>query len=401
MSTIDGLGESEDNVVDAQVVGGNAPGNSSSLDGSSPARPVLQVLQRLSRRETLVDISTILLWVVLSDVLLYHSGGYTAWGLFLTSAAAIMLVARRQLGHAAYTMATCGLIFACSLKLAWCGSLGTVVSGVAMLMALSMSINGTPPYLPDMLRFALHVVAGSGFRISRFSLRGVTSVAAGSRSRYAVALPLLVVTVFSMIFVRANPDLYRWLDGHVRTFMTRVGEWFSGFEAWEIVFWCFSAWLGMGLIYPAANYLFSLPVKPEVKASASSDSYLAVRNMLMSVVVLFAVYLAFEFVTLWFREFPEGFYYAGYAHEGAFWLTVALALATLVLSMAFRGTLVQDPRIGFLKAWAWIWSAENFLLGLAVVHRLFIYIDFNGMTRMRVIGLLGTLAVVIGFGLVV
>ncbi len=87
MSTIDGLGEAEDNVVDAQVVGVNAPGTSSSLDGTNPARPVLQVLQRLSRRETLVDISTILLWVVLSDVLLYHSGGYTAWGLFLTSAA--------------------------------------------------------------------------------------------------------------------------------------------------------------------------------------------------------------------------------------------------------------------------------------------------------------------------
>jgi hypothetical protein len=41
------------------------------------------------------------------------------------------------------------------------------------------------------------------------------------------------------------------------------------------------------------------------------------------------------------------------------------------------------------------------LLGLAVYHRMSIYIDFNGMTRMRTVGLLGISAVVVGFVLVV
>jgi hypothetical protein len=122
---------------------------------------------------------------------------------------------------------------------------------------------------------------------------------------------------------------------------------------------------------------------------------------LVAVIVLFAAYLLFEFGTLWGRTFPKGFYYAGYAHEGAAWLTTALALATAVLSLIFRGRFLKDPQIRHLKRLAWIWSAENLLLAIAVYHRLLIYVTFNGMTRMRTIGFLGITAVIVGFLLVV
>ena len=124
------------------------------------------------------------------------------------------------------------------------------------------------------------------------------------------------------------------------------------------------------------------------------------RNTLFSVVTLFTVYLGFEFSTLWFREFPANFYYAGYAHEGAAWLTIALALATALLSFMFRGRLLGDARLPVLTRLAWIWSVLNLLLAVAVYNRLWIYIRFNGMTRMRVVGLFGISAVVIGFVLV-
>ncbi len=114
-------------------------------------------------------------------------------------------------------------------------------------------------------------------------------------------------------------------------------------------------------------------------------------------IALFAVYLVFEFNTLWFREFPKGFYYSGYAHEGAAWLTAALALATLMLSLVFRGEVLRDPRIITLRRLAWLWSLENMLLAAAVYNRLFIYIGFNGMSRMRIVGLYGMTAVVVGF----
>ena len=53
---------------------------------------------------------------------------------------------------------------------------------------------------------------------------------------------------------------------------------------------------------------------------AKAFVYPAFRNTLLTVIALFAAYLVFEFKTLWFRVFPEGFYYSGYAHQGAAWL---------------------------------------------------------------------------------
>jgi len=103
---------------------------------------------------------------------------------------------------------------------------------------------------------------------------------------------------------------------------------------------------------------------------------------------------------MWGGDFPDGFYYSGFAHEGAAWLTTALALATVLLSLIFRGSILRDQRIRSLRRLTWLWSLENLLLAAAVYHRLFIYIGFNGMSRMRIVGLYGISAVVVGFILV-
>ncbi|HEX5105986.1 MAG TPA: DUF4153 domain-containing protein, partial [Pirellulaceae bacterium] len=171
--------------------------------------------------------------------------------------------------------------------------------------------------------------------------------------------------------------------------------------------WLLAAYISIGLIRP----LLGPPRAPATPTTESSEAeflerpeaaplYVPIRNLLLAVIGLFAVYLVFEFRTLWFREFPQGFYYSGYAHEGAAWLTAALALATLVLSLIFRGRVLRDPRLARLKHLAWIWSALNLLLAVTVYHRMSIYIDFNGMTRMRTIGLFGITTVVAGFVLV-
>ena len=62
---------------------------------------------------------------------------------------------------------------------------------------------------------------------------------------------------------------------------------------------------------------------------------------------------------------------------------------------------MRDDRLPNLKRLAWIWSALNLLLAVAVYHRLCIYIGFNGMTRMRMVAFFGMTTVVVGFGLAV
>jgi len=164
-------------------------------------------------------------------------------------------------------------------------------------------------------------------------------------------------------------------------------------------------WIGMGMMRPFIRRPLALAQKSFAPQASDEDLrtkiYPAIRNTLLTVIGLFAAYLLLEFSTLWFREFPPGFYYAGYAHEGAAWLTVALGLATAILSVVFRGRLLDDQRLSTLKKLAWIWSAQNFLLAIAVYNRLLIYVNFNGMTRMRTIAFFGITCVVVGFLLVV
>ena len=176
----------------------------------------------------------------------------------------------------------------------------------------------------------------------------------------------------------------------------------------EVLVWIAAAWVTAGLLRPILTRSLLVPfssaaprASDEASTPAAAGLYAAVRNTLAAVIALFAIYLLFEFKTLWFRVFPPGFHYSGYAHEGAAWLTAALALATVALSAAFRGPVLQDPRLPKLQRLAWIWSAENLILALAVFHRMYIYVGFNGMTRMRTVGLFGISAVVVGFILVV
>jgi hypothetical protein len=169
----------------------------------------------------------------------------------------------------------------------------------------------------------------------------------------------------------------------------------------EMLFWLAVGWVTIGLLRPLMDSREGFderrPAGVAIAQPGPAPLYAPFRNTLVVVIVLFAVYLAFEFKTLWFRVFPKGFYYSGYAHEGAAWLTVALALATVILSLIFRGTILNDARAPRLRQLAWFWSLENILLAIAVYHRLFIYIGFNGMTRMRTVGLFGISAVVVGF----
>ena len=65
------------------------------------------------------------------------------------------------------------------------------------------------------------------------------------------------------------------------------------------------------------------------------------------------------------------------------------------------GSVLGDTRLPQLRGMAWIWSFENLLLAAAVYNRMFIYINFNGMTWMRTVGFFGMTCVLVGFGLVV
>jgi hypothetical protein len=376
-----------------------------------PATPSASCVGTRVDHAPLRELLAAVLAAVLCDLTLYRGEGFAGLALLFLLAPALLLLGcsaprlNRGLGIVA------GMILLLSVRLVWLGSVLGVVAGFFLIVASAMCLAGQRPYVLDMLAYALQTSFAGG--------RGLVCHARAMSQPgrrlprlfwLNVGLPLAAVLVFGALFVLANPDLVT----SFKAWWDRTWHAFSEFlddllPAWtQVLVWIVAVWVTVGLLRPVWKQSLLEPFAARVRGlsdasptSTASPLYAAIRNVLAAVIALFAVYLVFEFKTLWFRVFPAGFHYSGYAHEGAAWLTAALALATVTLSAAFRGRILHDPRLPHLRQLAWIWSVENLLLAIAVFHRMSIYVGFNGMTRMRTVGLFGISAVVVGFLLVV
>lgn len=352
------------------------------------------------------ELLSVVLLVVLSDVTIYRGHGFGGYALLLV-AAPLLLLSGSPRPTTGWRLGIVGsMLLALAARMSWLGSWPAVVVGGVLLVAYAMSLAGRTPYLLGLLVYVLQTpVAGvNGLLHYGRSLKHI-KLKFGYLFSLSVGLPLAAVGVFGTLFILANPDLVTSVTVSAQRVFQFLDDWILVFapQESEVVFWGIVAWLTIGLLRPIVLQPDVASVSsrggdvPEAQAATGATPlHGALRNMLVALIGLFAIYLAFEFNTLWFREFPKGFYYAGYAHEGAAWLTVALALATVVLSLTFRGAVLCDPHLPGLRRLAWFWWAENLILAVTVYNRLSIYISFNGMTRMRTVAIFGISAVVAG-----
>lgn len=354
--------------------------------------------------------------VAAADATIYRGSGFFGLGTFLAVATTALWLGRDRSNHRSGRVASARAVWTLALLMLplvlrqlWDGSALGVVVGFTLLAALAVSLSGRVP--------TWHAVVQITFPALVFGTLNLWDSLVDRKRRAtqrlllpgaAFFLPLMAILIFAGLFVLANPDVFALLSGRVERFLDSLRIWIRQFT-WQPsrwLFWLACAGCAAGLLRPwmarDPAHAGQGALDGELKTKQQdAPLYAACRNTLLAVIGLFAVYLVFEWATLWFREFPKGFYYAGYAHQGAAWLTIALGLATVTLSLIFTAPVRSDSRVQRLKRLAWIWSFQNLLLSLAVYNRLFIYIGFNGMTKMRIIGLFGISLVVVGFLLVV
>ncbi len=357
------------------------------------------------------ELIAILLMVVLADLTVYRSYGFTGSALFFVLAPVLLLLGSPKRTVSRSLLLTGTMLLVIAGRLVWCGSGLQVACGLFVLVAFSMAMAGMRPFIAELLVYGPHTFLFGGYEglASYRRTADRLSPIRGPSSWLNYGLPLAALVAFGLIFIVANPDLLTWVSESLNQSATALRKWILALslEWQEVLFWGVVLWLTIGLLRPVAGPILArLAARMEGKQAeaepvADAPLYPAFRNTLMTVIALFAVYLVFEFETLWFCEFPERFHYSGYAHEGAAWLTVALALATVILSLIFRGTTLRDVRLSRLRRLAWVWSFENLLLASAVYNRMLIYIGFNGMTWMRTVGFFGITCVLVGFVLVV
>lgn len=373
----------------------------------SPASEVFEPERVQPAAITWREVAALAVMVALADVTLYRGEGFAGIALLLAVAPALLWCGAPRWQLHRSSLIVLSLLWLIGARLVWCGSELAVALGFALLSAFALSLTGQCPFVLRTIAFTASLVS-SGYH-GLLSYQGRLSAIRFSQRKgnsLAILLPVVTVSLFGLVFVMANPDLVKFVSQTLSDILSNFQSWLFSVLPWptEVLFCIAAGWIGVGAMRPmwvtdeAADRRSEL--LPPPGEPTAGPLYAAFLNTLVSVIGLFAIYLVFEFKTLWFREFPKGFHYSGYAHEGAAWLTVALAMATLLLSAMFRGAVLDDPRVARLKGFAWLWSIENLLLGVSVFHRLWIYISFNGLTRMRMVGFLGISAVIVGFALV-
>jgi hypothetical protein len=381
----------------------------------------------------------LILWLLATDWAIYRGGGWSGWAFTFAILPFCLLLGPHRASptgqplspntglsntpHFRFWLACHILLLVVSARIVWCGAEEAIFASLCLIMALVILRAGFIPNLMTSLLSPFAVGIGpfvafietcvnwtaSDQRSPADVQDSIPSNLKGNGSRLlSLLIPAGVLTMFVALFVLANPNLSEHVQQWLTWLESQLHDWLIHIQPLQVAFWVFSATVMVGMLFPLFPQLqkqITSALQTDTRSTSTFSRldflYPAARNTLWTVVPLFAFYLVYEFISLGRRDFPPGFYYAGYAHAGAFWLTVALALVTLMLSVIFARQVLSAPQLACLRPWAWFWAGETFVLALAVYNRLLIYIDFNGMTRMRVIGLLGVTAVVAGVVLVV
>lgn len=354
------------------------------------------------------EFATLILFVLVADQTVYLGHGFAGAAALFAAVPILLMIGAvdRRLNGGTWTLFAALMLL--SVRLVWCGSTGAVLAGLYLTAGLAISLSGGPAWTLQISQFFTLLPTGAirAWQVYEHHVRQFVKHWIGfnvSTVILAWVLPIGTGLVFITLFVFANPDLANWISRELHVALRDLELWFSELigSPLRVLCWALTLAAGAGLLRPLLPQRVETPVQSPDSGEVASPLYIPFRNTIFVVVAVFAGYLLFEFSTMWFREFPPGFYYSGYAHEGAAWLTTALAIATLILSAIFRGSFLRDPRMPALRRVAMFWVFENVLLALSVYQRLYIYIAYNGMTQMRVVGALGIGTVVAGLGLVV
>ena len=252
-------------------------------------------------------------------------------------------------------------------------------------------------------RLLAHVISAA--RLAPIS-RGV---ALANVLRIAI-IPVVVTCVFAWIFSAANPVVGTIFDSATGWIGDVFELFLEGFQPARPVHWLFWAAVMAALVRPLAKLQlidqlasWSQNLRPvaEEKAEAG-DGFAVSRATFISVNILFLLYNILDGHHLYLDgSLPEGISWTQYTHSGCAWLTGALLLSAVVIGIAFQGALNFHPRARLLRKLAFLWAAQNVILAASALVRIVMYVDFSGLTHLRVTGIYGVALVISGLGLMV
>jgi len=293
-----------------------------------------------------------------------------------------------------------GLLLAC-LRLVWQPNALIFFAAILFWLAMALAMQAPKSGSWQLITFPFRSAANGVVRWIHLPWERIFNGMSKNRLAWlSWVVPLFVGILFLTPLIQAHPEIASGLLLRLSKLSSSILDYAKQMNTLAVLLVTLIGIWSLGVLLPRfAVDNASGATKPDGKTDAvcSSIAYSASRNTLVVVSAVFVWFLAVEIQSSCFRTFPDGFIYSTYCHQGAAWLVVALGMSTVAMSILFRPEMHQHPRIATLQRLAWFWSFCNVLLVIAVFYRLIIYVNFNGMTRMRVVGFVGVACVFVGF----
>ncbi|MBF0198485.1 MAG: DUF4173 domain-containing protein [Planctomycetes bacterium] len=361
-----------------------------------------------------------LLMVIFMDICLYNSMG--GFGLaLLTSLCLLLLLINHNFRLRKDCLFSLVVLTALISRSVWQFHWALIPLCLISLFSFQLSLQGEAFRVPErlcsffitltqrLLTLLSYPFALSNYLMPSPSLRKkLTSPSAWQ----TLLIPFGIGAIFIWIFCQANPivaqiieNLGDDLDHHYNDIEIYLPD------SNRLITWAFFCWLSLIILLPTAticgrlNRLFGPSEELEEELSPSKTNEQNARNamgVLITLNLIFFLYNLVDIYYLWAKgELPSGIPLVTYAHEGVFWLATALVMTTVVLCTIFAKELNFHPQTPWLKRLAGIWAFQNAILALSAFQRLHLYIDYNGLTLMRIVGITGISIVVIALVLVI
>ena len=321
------------------------------------------------------------------------SGGFGMALLFLAVPVAVIVAARAWRASVRLAVVS-GLLAAVAARCVFDPTPGTVIVGLGLVGVFTLTLRARRMFVPEVFASAAAAIGKLPSRIGA-AIAGVRRITARTRMGRVSLLPILIpvglCAVFAGVFALANPVVAHGL-GIAWTAVTNL----VGLPSPVRIFVWAAALIGAtSLLRPACRLAKGTEAASQV-GDATPTGLLVARNALGALNVLFLLYNALDAASLWRGAPPAGMPTQQYAHQGAYWLTVALVMLTGVIGVMFRGPLAHDARAKLSRTFAYVWMAQGLVLALGTYRRIAIHIGNSGLSDLRIVGILGTTLVVAG-----
>jgi hypothetical protein len=354
-------GETDDCESDSERTNQDAPQPLPPLAPREPPRPTPSHSLRKHHVEIrAVHGVAIAALVVLLDYLIYQGrGGFSYSIVFTVLPVVTMAFAFKKIRFAsvAFFVVVFSLVV---IRCAWQYGGFLVLTGAILLVTFAIALRLGQVNLPDLMT-SLPLTCAMGIVAWPYDLiagccksRRVGIGKLGKIPASIVVIPLLVCAAFAFVFALSNPIIrdmsthwYSVLENGLTEYWRLYGP-----DPLRIIFWIGCILFVGTLLRPAIQKASEASgwqieaVVPGCDRGGNFDlQYRIPLNTLIAINILFAVYNGVDAYHLIIRDaLPAGLNHSQYAHQGAFWLTVALVMATFVVGRIFYGEMNFHPK---------------------------------------------------------